>query len=380
MHHPDEKVFTHRTHFGTAVRIDRFYTSRLFRHAIISSDISRCPHTDRDLITASFVFEPVNFGKSTWYFNCRLLSDNSFEQLIQDFWINWREAKTNFPDLATWWNRAKEQIKELSCNYSANKFRSQQKELKDQNKKLRNAQRKSDLTGEACQKRLTAELQNHMRRIEQQLAEGAKIRSKAMHLLHNETCSKYFFNLEKKRGEDKLFRALQSSNSALISEPTAIRAEIKSFYVSLYSAKLCNKPIQMQLLTKIDKQISDDQDMALTQPFTRQDLEKSIKQMANGKCPGLDGLPAEFYKHFFYLIADDLLLVFTELLHSGRMLASQRTSLITLLYKKGDCTDLKNWRPISLLNCDYKILSKMISLCLANVLEDIIEPKLFDYH
>lgn len=56
------------------------------------------------------------------------------------------------------------------------------------------------------------------------------------------------------------------------------------------------------------------------------------------------------------------------------MSASQRTGLITLLYKKGDRTDLKNWRPISLLNCDYKILAKMISLRLANVLENIIQP------
>lgn len=136
LYHPDEKVFTHRTHFSTAVRIDRFYTSRPFRHVIISSDISPCPHTDNDLITASFVFEPVNLGKSTWYFNCSLLSDNSFQQLIQDFWINWREAKTDFPDLATWWDRAKEQITELSRNYSAKKFRSQQKELKGRKKKL----------------------------------------------------------------------------------------------------------------------------------------------------------------------------------------------------------------------------------------------------
>ena len=112
---------------------------------------------------------------------------------------------------------------------------------------------------------------------------------------------------------------------------------------------------------------------ALTQPFTCQDLEKSIKQMANGKSAGLDGLPAEFYKQFFDLIADDLLLVFTEHLHSGRMSASQCTGLITLLYKK-DRSDLKNWRPIALLNCNHKILSKMISLRLANVLEDITEP------
>ena len=67
----------------------------------------------------------------------------------------------------------------------------------------------------------------------------------------------------------------------------------------VYSAEPCNKLIQMQLLTKIDKQISDHQNTAPTQPFTRQDLEKSIKQMANGKFPGLSGLPAEFYLQIF---------------------------------------------------------------------------------
>ena len=315
-----------------------FYCVMLF-----SPDIFPWPHTDHDLIAAYFVFEPLILTKSTWYLHCSLLSDVSFQHLIQNFWTTWHDAKTDFLDLATCWIRGKEQIKELLQNFS---HRSQQQELKDRKKKVCNAQRKSDLTGEACHKRLTAELQNRVRRIEQQLAEGAKIRSKTMHLFHNETCSKYCFNLEKKHGENKLIRAIQSSNSDLISEPAAIRAKIISFYESLYSTEPCNKLIQIQVLTKIEKQISDNQ-----KPLYRNLL----------------------LVRFFDLIADDFLLIFTERLHSGRMSATQRTGLITLLYKK-DRTDLKNWHPISLLNCNYKILSKMISLRLANVLKNITEP------
>ena len=99
-------------------------------------DISPCPHTDHDLVTASFVFKAIFLEKSALYFHCSLLSANFFQQLIQNFSINWHEAKTNFPDLATWWDRAKEEIKDLSRNYSANKFHVQQKELKDRKKKL----------------------------------------------------------------------------------------------------------------------------------------------------------------------------------------------------------------------------------------------------
>ena len=60
--------------------------------------------------------------------------------------------------------------------------------------------------------------------------------------------------------------------------------------------------------------------------------------------PAWTGYRAEFYKEFFDIIADDLLEVFNEFFLSGKMAASIRTGLITLLYKKGDRTDLKNWR------------------------------------
>ena len=43
--------------------------------------------------------------------------------------------------------------------------------------------------------------------------------------------------------------------------------------------------------------------------------------------------------------------------------------------KKGDRKNLKNWRPISLLNVDYKICSKVLSLRLSKVLEFIVDPE-----
>ena len=59
----------------------------------------------------------------------------------------------------------------------------------------------------------------------------------------------------------------------------------------------------------------------------------------------------------------------------GELVNSMKGSVTRLIYKKrGDIKDLKNWRPISLLNVDYKIVSKAITVRLSKVLEHVVGP------
>ena len=75
--------------------------------------------------------------------------------------------------------------------------------------------------------------------------------------------------------------------------------------------------------------------------------------MDNNKSPGLDGLPAEFYKVFWQDIHTYLINALNSGYKKGTLSISQRRGLISLLPKKNKILyQLKNWRPISLLNCD----------------------------
>jgi hypothetical protein len=95
--------------------------------------------------------------------------------------------------------------------------------------------------------------------------------------------------------------------------------------------------------------------------------------MSNNKTPGTDGFPVEFYKFFFNDISKNIVDSFNYSFRNGKLSPDQRRGIIKLIPKKdNDPTFLKNWRPISLLNTDYKILTKCIASRLRKVLPHII--------
>ena len=99
---------------------------------------------------------------------------------------------------------------------------------------------------------------------------------------------------------------------------------------------------------------------SLKKDLTINELREALTSFADNKSPGEDGFTKEFYQTFFDILCNDLLNSYNEAFCKGSLSVSQKRGTITLI-PKGDAnlTELKNYRrPISLLNIDYKILSK----------------------
>ena len=110
----------------------------------------------------------------------------------------------------------------------------------------------------------------------------------------------------------------------------------------------------------------------LDAPLSAKELQQAVYDLDENKSPGIEGFTAEFYKKFWGLIQDR----YTDFINCADQTSFstfKNTSVTTLLYKeKGATDDLKNYRPISLINVDLKILTKALTNRLKVVLSSII--------
>ena len=92
--------------------------------------------------------------------------------------------------------------------------------------------------------------------------------------------------------------------------------------------------------------------------ITLKECKDILSTFSRGKSPGEDGFTWEFYNCFFDLLGQDLVDSFNASYRVGEMAPSQRRGVIILVPKENsDLSSLANWRPITLLNVDYKIAS-----------------------
>lgn len=88
-------------------------------------------------------------------------------------------------------------------------------------------------------------------------------------------------------------------------------------------------------------------------------LKTKIKNLKNDKSAGEDKIFNEFLKNLDTDGLDILRKIINDTITSGKVPEAWRSSITTMLYKKGDKTDPMNYRPITLLNCAYKVYSSI---------------------
>ena len=366
--HPLVKDFTWNN--GTVFcRLDRFYISSELINFVQNVEQIPSLKSDHDIVSLQLhnLFSKNKQGPGFWHCNVKILQDEKLKIEMKDYFDNVNHAGVKDSD---WWETCKCKCKKIIIKHSVRISKEKKKALLDLETKLRCLHKKETENPGVCLNEIN-NLNIQLNNLLSDKLEGTKIRAKVNQLNNHEKPSKYFTKREKDRANAKLMKSLKTENGHVHSNEE-IKSEVFKFYSTLFNYEAIDDEMATDFLKNLNK-LSNVEKELCEGLITKEECYLAIKKMESGKSPGCDGLPAEFYKQFFHLFDDSFVQFINDCFFKGELSPSQKLGTITLLCKDtGKSELLGNWRPISLLNVDYKVVSKSLTNRLKNVIPSLV--------
>uniref|UniRef100_A0A670JQD5 Reverse transcriptase domain-containing protein n=1 Tax=Podarcis muralis TaxID=64176 RepID=A0A670JQD5_PODMU len=160
----------------------------------------------------------------------------------------------------------------------------------------------------------------------------------------------------------------------IVQKPEEIRKCFHRYFKELY-VQGPQKEFEIDHFLKTNGllKVSQDKRSILNCKITQQEIEGAIQNMQLGKSPGPDGLTSKYYKTLKDYLTQPLMEVCNQIMEGKRAPETWKEAFITLIPKlESEKTQLKNYRPISLLNVDYKIFADILASRFEKVLNEVI--------
>ena len=356
---------------GVSTRLDRFYLSSTVVGCVRSTSLIPCTITDHSIAELTFddrLFGTYSHGPGFWKFNVSLLKEAS---LVEGVEALWNVLKGSQIKNGIWWENCKFTFKRFLLSYSRKKAYQDKKQTRVLLAQIGLFEELA-IEDPPFFAAILSDLKASLNSLTEMKARGAQVRSRSVYLDTEEKPCSYFLRRESARSKDKFIFELCDDSGRLYRDPLSLQWVCRNFYKELLSESPVDDDSIDDLLGAVPT-LGGDARLSCEGPLSYEEGLKAVRGMKRDKSPGLDGLPAEFYKRFFYLFGRDFVSMVNGCLVQGELPLSLRTGLITLIPKDdSNKSFLKYWRPISLLYVDYKIISKALSNRLAGVLHYVI--------
>lgn len=207
------------------------------------------------------------------------------------------------------------------------------------------------------------------------VAEELYLKSRQEFYEHGERASKLLSH-QLRQSAEAGFIAEINTPEGITTDHKSINKQFRKFYEDLYATENCDSTKLAQFFDGLEIPTVGRQDRAdLDSNISAAEIDQAIKIMKSGKAPGPDGFPIEFIKKFSFKLTPLLKNVYTEALERKTLPPTMTQATISVLLKKGkDPLKCESFQPVSLLCCDYKILTKVLASRLESVMHTMIHP------
>ena len=210
--------------------------------------------------------------------------------------------------------------------------------------------------------------------------ESIRLRSRATWLKAGDENSRFFHNFAKGRKMANTIWNLPLPEGGLADTFNKLSNLGSSHFRNLYKRPAgTNLAEIINVATHFPRFVEEEDSEALEVPVTMEELEGTIKWFKKEKSPGPDGWTIEFYSAFFELLGGNILKVVEESRTSGSLYNAINSTFIALIPKSDNPSSFDDFRPISLCNVLYKIISKIIANRIKPILSRHISPQQFAF-
>ncbi|XP_042965938.1 uncharacterized protein LOC122299618 [Carya illinoinensis] len=186
--------------------------------------------------------------------------------------------------------------------------------------------------------------------------------------------TQFFHSCANQRRKTNSIKYIFDGQNVRHTNHTQIELIFNSYFQDLFTSSRPSSEDIEECLKGVETYVTAEMNSYLTKQFTRIEVEAAIKQMAPLKSPGPDGFGACFFQKYWQVVGDEVSKTVLDWLNGNSLIPSMNYTYIALIPKVKEPRMASDYRPISLCNVVYKIMSKALANRLKKFMNNVVSP------